>query len=610
MSYFIVNTQLTFCWAVKATGSPPLKSDFDIHLVTPSDAGTYTNDGVTTYIAPTATQQGQVTFNFTPTVVGRHVVTLSVGTDAVFIVNAERKVYIVDPPAHVFASNPKLSQGPFVLPPDPPAPLGPYTFADIAYLDISGVSSAELSGNNGNGVLDWYSTFYYLDVGVPEQAVPSGWPGFGEFGSIREALEHAGPKHVLWTFLSAPAISGEPEPYAMLDNDPSRGDDYFGTNLRHTFPGAITYAMNFNISFSQGLQDPANLRFMFSSESGGGSVPADWDVTVNDNDRFGVALDARTIPTLPALSAGWTEQGSNLATAGTAAFRYKVASLNSRLYVSGNDGNILRSTNNGTTFSDCFNLAGAFNFTQLAAGNGIVMAISSTEEVFTSVDNGDNWVSQGTPTDWTNVYTLQYLDQGIYQVFVASVFANGYKLFYSTNGVSWTEFGELITSNVKKAYPVINDVGNGKEIFLYYLTGEITKLFILDSNETTYQSPPSATSLRSIHVENGFTAFYDGTNGFIGYNGTTEYTQTLAYDISVGIESAIKIGQNIIFYDSSNLAVYGTTSDWLSQDSVSIAKIPTAMDDFILGNRPVFDGVTYNFVMRNKLEVYRSDTGI
>lgn len=116
MSYHAINTTLTFTWAIRPLPDPPVKADFDIILILPDGTTTYTNDGITTYVAPTATAQGTVTYDLAVTSVGLHQVTLSIGENNDFVVHARREVYIVDPPSYITGGTPATTvRGPVVL---------------------------------------------------------------------------------------------------------------------------------------------------------------------------------------------------------------------------------------------------------------------------------------------------------------------------------------------------------------------------------------------------------------------------------------------------------------------------------------------------------------
>ena len=126
MGFHLISTAITFEWNIDPAAVPLVKSDFDITLALPDGTSTYTDDGVLTYTAPTATAQGKVTYQLTPICVGRHQVTLSEGTNTAHIVQAKRDIYVVDVPDYVLNGTPaKLTQGPEIIPPIAPIPVLP-----------------------------------------------------------------------------------------------------------------------------------------------------------------------------------------------------------------------------------------------------------------------------------------------------------------------------------------------------------------------------------------------------------------------------------------------------------------------------------------------------
>lgn len=127
MAFYLINSTITFEWNIDPNTVPLVKADFDITLTVPDGTSTYTDDGVLTYVAPTATTQGKVTYALTPICVGRHQVTLSEGTNTAHIVQAKRDIYVVDVPAYVTTAvaigqpgGPSTTRGPDVLPPATP----------------------------------------------------------------------------------------------------------------------------------------------------------------------------------------------------------------------------------------------------------------------------------------------------------------------------------------------------------------------------------------------------------------------------------------------------------------------------------------------------------
>lgn len=120
MSFHVIDTTLTFCWSLNATDETLVKADFDIIVHKPDGTSTYTNDGLTTFVAPTPTSNGEATFDILVDQLGRYQVTLSIGASDDYLVKALREVYIVDPPAFVTAGTPaKTTRGPEIIPPVP-----------------------------------------------------------------------------------------------------------------------------------------------------------------------------------------------------------------------------------------------------------------------------------------------------------------------------------------------------------------------------------------------------------------------------------------------------------------------------------------------------------
>jgi len=117
MGFHLINTTITFEWIIQPNAAPLVKADFDVALTLPSGVSTYTDDGVLTYVAPTATTQGKITYELTPICVGRHQATLSDGTNLAHIVQAYREIYVVDVPGYVLNGTPaKLTRGPEICP--------------------------------------------------------------------------------------------------------------------------------------------------------------------------------------------------------------------------------------------------------------------------------------------------------------------------------------------------------------------------------------------------------------------------------------------------------------------------------------------------------------
>lgn len=114
---------------------------------------TYIDDEVTSYIAPTATEKGEVTYDLALDLVGLYKVTLSIGTKFVHIVSAQRQVFSVSPPDHViFGRDPCITQGPTNIPPEAPF------FLDISRaFEPNPLKTIYIEPQNNNPVGAWVS---------------------------------------------------------------------------------------------------------------------------------------------------------------------------------------------------------------------------------------------------------------------------------------------------------------------------------------------------------------------------------------------------------------------------------------------------------------------
>lgn len=174
MAIYVKDDVLTFCWVIRPTDTPLVKTDFDILLRKPDNSESYTDDGVTTYVAPTSTVQGTVTYDLTVDQLGRWQVTLSVGDDDDFIVECFREIYVVDLPAAVVA---KTTQGPEIIPEIPVTPPDLDGYVNIAYVHTT--RDTDYAG----GVT------CVLKAGAAAQAVPADWIGYTGEANIGDALE-------------------------------------------------------------------------------------------------------------------------------------------------------------------------------------------------------------------------------------------------------------------------------------------------------------------------------------------------------------------------------------------------------------------------------------
>lgn len=93
---YITGNEITVRWILPPTASPLTASDYDVRLVPATLAGTYTNAGVTSFVAPTAAYSGNMQYAFTPTTKGRWRILLCTGTGASTIVLDEKDFWVFD----------------------------------------------------------------------------------------------------------------------------------------------------------------------------------------------------------------------------------------------------------------------------------------------------------------------------------------------------------------------------------------------------------------------------------------------------------------------------------------------------------------------------------
>lgn len=96
---FILNTTITVCWSLDPTASPLVIGDYDVYVIKPDGSATYTDGGLTSYTAPTATLQGIATYDLSINQIGRWETRLAVGTNLVYVENSAQQVYVIDPPS-------------------------------------------------------------------------------------------------------------------------------------------------------------------------------------------------------------------------------------------------------------------------------------------------------------------------------------------------------------------------------------------------------------------------------------------------------------------------------------------------------------------------------
>ena len=238
MSFYSKDSTLTFEWVIRPNASPPAKADLDIKLQLPDRSTTYTNDGVLTYVAPTATAQGSATYELTPTVVGRYQVTLSIGGDTEYIVKSFREIYVVVPPDHVLnGCTGKTTLGPEVTPPK--------QFADPLVSNWTDIYQITCAISNGSKIVFFAKSttqpsgaFWSTDHVLTQPtllATGASLPTPVSFGNVYDRIVYS-PKHDRWVARYQDSATG-----LIYSDDDGVNWAEATTPLTITQPGMVYY---------------------------------------------------------------------------------------------------------------------------------------------------------------------------------------------------------------------------------------------------------------------------------------------------------------------------------------------------------------------------------
>lgn len=94
---FILNTTVTVNFVLPPAATPPAEADYDILITAPDGTVTYTDSGLTTYVAPTATAPGSATFNKLVDQLGKWELSLSIGTGTAYTLQSQAQIYVIVP---------------------------------------------------------------------------------------------------------------------------------------------------------------------------------------------------------------------------------------------------------------------------------------------------------------------------------------------------------------------------------------------------------------------------------------------------------------------------------------------------------------------------------
>ena len=92
---FLVGNPILIKWVLAPTGTPLLESDYDLALVDAPLNGTYTDAGLTNYVAPTATTPGIIEYTLTVNTAGFYKVQLTTGTAAAHTLIDEKTFFVL-----------------------------------------------------------------------------------------------------------------------------------------------------------------------------------------------------------------------------------------------------------------------------------------------------------------------------------------------------------------------------------------------------------------------------------------------------------------------------------------------------------------------------------
>lgn len=101
----VINTTSTIRFAIQPNGSPPAQSEYDVEVKKPDGTIEYTDNGLATYTAPTATTQGNGTFDQLFDMTGRWVFSMHIGLFGDNSIVSEVELYVVDLPAVALATS-------------------------------------------------------------------------------------------------------------------------------------------------------------------------------------------------------------------------------------------------------------------------------------------------------------------------------------------------------------------------------------------------------------------------------------------------------------------------------------------------------------------------
>lgn len=422
MSIRILNETVTFCWQIPPATAAPSKADWDVLVHKPDGSSAYTDDGITTYVAPTATTQGQATFDLLINQLGRWQVTLAEGTNTLHVIQAFREIYVVAPPSYVIAGTPaKITQGPEIIPEIPipalpiwkPAIAQPFNVTSDAHVSGSvlfyggtggkaaysldaGITFIEITTGIITTVYQFFEDiFVYNTAGADEGVGYSSDYSSSPFTTNDTLLPGFGQRSLLNT---AYQITDSPGPFTIyeLTNAPAATSVYSG------FSGGVAE-----------IQKVANQEqggFLMANNTTNGVIES---LNSAFGNKLTVYTDAGTVRILTVMPSNWASNPCSC-----------WGDINGRIthFVS------------GTAYHDTVTFSNPIQSIAISPYSGYMLAVAGTEIGYMKISDigtDDAWTLADNPSAYSfnNVYALE---EGTGFAFIATT--SGGSIYRSVNG--------------------------------------------------------------------------------------------------------------------------------------------------------------------------------
>lgn len=306
---------------------------------------------------------------------------------------------------------------------------------------------------------------------------------FNQFSGGLDKPEYFNPTDLgkNWKNLGVPNPGGGSGVVFSLENGIAVAAQSGGVPIRTTDYGATWFVLNTAII----IPNPPN---GYAYLGNGIALLADNVGNIHRSPDFGItwsgiAVSASTIRTITYLGNGivlatdtavggshiWksTDYGINWVDTGVVyapASFYASAYLDNGIIIVGTgDGAILRSANNGLTWTNQGILTTATPIKVISAGNGVVVVPDSTGHVFRSTDAGLTWLNLGITLGSGNLLSGDYFGNGVIILGEEGNATNSHLFRSSDSGYTWTDLGNiiLVVPGLASAADGMAYIGNG-----------------------------------------------------------------------------------------------------------------------------------------------------